>query len=395
MLSNFVYKFAEIKIYCTMSEKEKFSLKDHLYNAPKVAFLAEAIKNVYPSFEKEHFEQEILAEFPNLELKERIAHIRNCLKKYLPQDYRQAVNVILKALPAPLDESRTDDDFGDFIHAPYNDFVAHFGCTEADLHFSLAAIKEITKRFSAEDAIRYFINAFPDETMKTLLEWTSNSNYHVRRLCSEGTRPKLPWSQKINIAPEQTLPILDKLFADKTRYVTRSVANHLNDFAKIQSEIVLNTLENWSKSSKQQTTEMAFITKHSLRTLVKNGNENALSMLGFGNSEGITISDLSHDNEVKIDDYLNFSFKINTKQAKNVVIDYLIYFQSKQGTLSNKKVFKLQAVDMTADQTIDISKRHFFKGDMTTRKLYAGAHRAEIQVNGMVLEGFGFNLSPT
>ena len=158
---------------------------------------------------------------------------QECLKKYLPADYAEAVNILLKALPEPLNENRTDDDFGDFIYAPYSDFVAHYGCIEANLAFSLAALKEMTKRFSAEDAIRYFINAFPKETLKTLYAWTSDSNYHVRRLCSEGTRPKLPWSQKINIPPEDALPILHALFADKTRYVTRSVANHLNDIAKI------------------------------------------------------------------------------------------------------------------------------------------------------------------
>jgi 3-methyladenine DNA glycosylase AlkC len=372
---------------------EKFSLKDHLFNAHKVAMLAKEIKNVYPAFEAERFKEDTLSEFPLLELKERIAHIRNCLKTHLPTGYKDAVEIILKALPAPLDENRTDDDFGDFIYAPYSDFIAHFGCSKADLYFSLAAIKEITKRFSAEDAIRYFINAFPDETMKTLLEWTKDSNYHVRRLCSEGTRPKLPWSQKINVAPMQTLPILNELFADKTRYVTRSVANHLNDFAKIEPNIVLNTLRNWKDSGKQQLAEMDFITKHSLRTLVKNGNENALALLGFGTSEGIEINHLLYDKEVKIDDYLHFSFKINAKQAKNIIIDYIVYFQNKQGALSNKKVFKLQAFDIQSDQTIDISKRHFFKGDMTTRQLYAGKHRVEIQVNGTVLERFEFELA--
>ena len=186
-------------------QQEKFSLKDHLFNAEKVAFLANAILTVYPSFEKKAFEKEIMEAFPQLELKERIAHIRQCLRKYLPSDYRKAVAVILKALPLPLNENLNDDDFGDFIHAPYNDFVAHYGCDAENLTFSLAALKEMTKRFSAEDSIRFFINAFPNETMKTLLEWTKASNYHVRRLCSEGSRPKLPWSQKINITVETAL----------------------------------------------------------------------------------------------------------------------------------------------------------------------------------------------
>ena len=109
--------------------KEKFSLKDHLFNAPKVALLANSIKNTYLTFEDAAFEREVLAAFPSLELKARIVHIRKCLKKYLPADYEEAVNILLKALPEPLNENRTDDDFGDFIYAPYSDFVAYYGCT--------------------------------------------------------------------------------------------------------------------------------------------------------------------------------------------------------------------------------------------------------------------------
>jgi 3-methyladenine DNA glycosylase AlkC len=372
--------------------KEKFSLKDHLFNAVKVALLADALKNVYPTFEKENFEQAVLVAFPRLELKERIVHIRACLKKYLPADYQAAVGVLLSALPPPLDKNLTDDDFGDFIYAPYSDFVAHYGCTQEHLAFSLAALKEMTQRFSAEDAIRYFINAFPKETLKTLYEWTYDDNYHVRRLCSEGTRPKLPWSQKINIQPAEALPILHQLFADKTRYVTRSVANHLNDIAKIQPDTVVETLKIWKNSGKQQETEMSFILKHSTRTLVKNGHEEALTLLGFGNSDGLTVSDLTHDEAVKIGESLAFSFNISATEAKQIVIDYLVYFQSKQGTLTNKKVFKLQTIDIASNKPVTLQKRHVFRADMTTRTLYTGVHKIEIQINGTIMAAFEFDL---
>jgi 3-methyladenine DNA glycosylase AlkC len=372
--------------------KEKFSLKDHLFNAPKIALIAHSIKKAYPAFEKDGFEKEVLAAFPQLELKERIAHIRECLRKYLAADYREAVNILLKALPPPLNEDLTDDDFGDFIYAPFHDFVAHYGCTETDLAFSLAALREMTKRFSAEDAIRYFINAFPKETLKTLNEWAKDPNYHVRRLCSEGTRPKLPWSQKIVIAPDDALPILNALFADKTRYVTRSVANHLNDIAKIQPETVLKTLKTWATSGRQKEAEMTFITKHALRTLVKNGHSEALDLLGVGDSSGITVSNLNHDKTVKIGEGLAFAFDVISAETKNVVIDYIVHFQSKQGTLSNKKVFKLQTFDIEVGKVVSINKRHVFRAEMTTRTLYAGLHKIEIQVNGSILASFEFDL---
>ncbi len=373
-------------------QKEKFSLKDHLFNAPKVVFLAEAISAVYPNFQKNTFEKEVLDAFPSLELKERIAHIRQCLRKYLPTDYREAVGIILNALPAPLDANLTDDDFGDFIHAPYNDFVAYYGCDAENLTFSLAALKEITQRFSAEDSIRFFINAFPNETMQTLEAWSKDSNYHVRRLCSEGSRPKLPWSQKINISAETALPILHQLHADKTRYVTRSVANHLNDIAKNKPDLVIETLKKWQKTKQQSEKELSFILKHSLRTLIKLGNAEALALLGFGDSQQVEINHLQFDDTVKIGEKLNFSFHLHAQAEKALMIDYVVHFQNKQGVMSNKKIFKLQSIDATADSKIHINKRHLFKADMTTRQLYTGTHKIEIQVNGMILAGFEFEL---
>lgn len=372
--------------------EEKFSLKDHLFNEPKVVYLANIIAEVYPNFKKNDFQRAILVAFPNLELKERIVHIRICLKNYLPAEYREAVAIILKALPPALDENLTDNDFGDFIIAPFNDFVAHYGCNADNLAFSLAAIKEITKRFSAEDAIRYFINAFPEATLESLNEWAKDSNYHVRRLCSEGTRPKLPWAQKINISPETALPILDQLYKDKTRYVTRSVANHLNDIAKIKPDLVLDTLAKWKKSQQQHENEMNFIIKHALRTLIKNGHPEALAMLGYGDSSQLSIHSLQYDEKVAIGESLHFSFEVIAETDKTLMIDYIVNFQNKQGQLSNKKVFKLQTVSISAEQSMKIVKRHPFRANMTTRQLYAGVHRVDIQVNGTILSSFTFDL---
>jgi len=145
---------------------ENFSLKDELFNPQKVNQIATEIKNVYQEFEQASFEKETVEAFENLELKERIVHIRDMLAKYLPNDYQEATTIILKALPPELDPNKSDDDFGEFIYAPYGDFVTTFGCNEKHLTFSLNALREITKRFSVEYAIRDFINHFPEETFK-------------------------------------------------------------------------------------------------------------------------------------------------------------------------------------------------------------------------------------
>lgn len=173
-----------------MKAETSFSLADQLFHKEKVTYLAKQFKAAYPRFSQKKFEQEVLASFPDLGLKQRISHITTCLKKYLPKSYPKALSVILEALPEALDPNKTDDDFGDFIFAPLSLYVAHYGCTKKHLEASLLGLKEITMRFSAEEAIRFFINAFPEETLDFLMECARDDHYHVRRLASEGTRPR-------------------------------------------------------------------------------------------------------------------------------------------------------------------------------------------------------------
>jgi 3-methyladenine DNA glycosylase AlkC len=378
--------------YHSTMNKEKFSLKDQLFNETKLRLISEPILINFPNFNQIEFEKEVISAFPDLELKQRISYIRDCLRKYLPEDFRTAAEIILAALPEPLDENKSDNDFGDFIYAPFSDFIAAYGCNKKDLDFSLNTLKEITKRFSAEYAIRSFINAFPEWTIQTLKVWAGDENYHVRRLCSEGTRPKLPWAQKINIKAELPLPILDLLYKDKTRFVTRSVANHLNDISKINPELVLNTLQRWKESGLQEDSEMNFMIKHALRTLVKSGNKQALAFLGHSGSGGIELSDLQYIKLVEIGSFQCFSFKLKSETSLTVVVDYILYMQNKQGKMNSKKVFKLKTQELQTNKLIHFSKNHLFKADMSTRQLYPGEHRIEIQVNGTIMDGFYFEL---
>ncbi len=364
---------------------EKFSLKDHLFNKTKIAQIAGEIHNVYPSFRENQFTREVVAKFPELELKARITWIAECLKRHLPVDYREAVGVMLRALPAPNNPDLSDDDFGDFIYAPYNEFIARYGCNKKDLSFSLNALYELTMRFSAEDAIRYFINAFPKETMEKLLLWSKDSHYHVRRLCSEGTRPKLPWSQKINIPVTAPIPILDNLFSDSTRFVVRSVANHVNDISKVDANLAIEKLSQWKKSGKQTQKEMDYIIRHSLRTLVKDGNPKALKLLGVSHKVDVSVSNFTLPAKVKMNSALEFSFTLQAKENANIIADYILYFQNKTGKLNGKKVFKLKKLSINKGESVVLTKRHALREQMTTRKLFRGEHEIEIQINGKPL----------
>ncbi|MEM1254084.1 MAG: DNA alkylation repair protein [Cyanobacteria bacterium P01_H01_bin.21] len=374
-----------------MKAKSSFSLKDQLFNPGKVEYLGGLISQVYPGFDQAAFHSDVVEAFPSLELKQRIAHISNCLHQYLPDAYPAALDIMLGSLPPALDPTKTDDDFGDFIFAPLSLFVATYGCTQNHLERSLQALKEITKRFSAEDAIRYFINAFPDETCGFLLNCAQDENYHVRRLASEGTRPKLPWSQKLVIDYRQPLPILELLFADNTRYVTRSVANHLNDISKVDPTLVIETLTRWNASGKQTADEMTFITKHGLRSQTKQGNPEALALIGFGTKPDIEIIHLSTTTPVvEIGEAFEFTLELRANRAQNLLVDYLMVFAS-NGKKQPQKVFKIKQLELADGEVVQLKKRHPMRL-MTTRRLTLGEHRIILQVNGQAFNSLSFEL---
>ncbi len=371
---------------------EKFSLKDELFNPKKVHQIASEIKGAYGAFEQESFEKEVTDKFDELELKERIAYIRDMFAKYLPSDYVEATTILLKALPKELDPTKTDDDFGEFIYAPYGDFVATFGCSEEHLDFSLQALAEMTKRFTVEYAIRDFINLFPKESFEMLEACSLSPNYHERRLASEGCRPKLPWGKKLNTHYAKPIFLLDNLYMDKTRFVTRSVANHLNDIAKLDAVLVIETLKRWKDAKKQEEKEMDFIVSHSLRTLVKDGNVEALALLGYGANPAIAIENFKVNSlAVKVGEALEFSFDIKAEADEALMVDYVLYFQTKAGKLT-PKVHKIKKLDVKKGKSVKLSKRHLFKANMTTRKLYSGEHKLVLQINGKMFEEIVFEL---
>ncbi len=373
-----------------MKAKPSFSLKDQLFNAEKVAWLARRFARAYPAFPRQAFRRDVVAAFPELELKERIAHIATCLRGALPDDYNAAVEIILRARPPELDPTKSDGDFGDFIIAPLGHFVALNGCTAEHLETSLRALHALTRRFSMEDAVRYFLNAFPDETLVFLHACAEDENYHVRRLASEGTRAKLPWAQKLDVPYGAPLPILDKLYADPTRYVTRSVANHLNVVSKLDPPLVLATLERWQESGGQEAGEMAWMTTHALRTLTKRGDQAALAFLGFGGQPDIAISDFTTSTPVvKIGEALQFTLTFRARKAQKLVVDYLMEFAgdgaAAEARKGGRKVFKLKQLDLEKGQVVTLRKKHPMRL-MTTRPLYAGEHRITLQVNGQAYE---------
>ena len=373
-----------------MTSNKGFSLKDQLFNLEKVRYFAGLFLAADPNFDAVGFEAEVMETMLDLELKARMNLISEVLDNYLPIEFSRAAKSIHAALPPPLDPLKTDDDFGLFIFGALGEYVARNG--QDDLHVSLPLLREITKRSSMEFALRHFLNAAQDETMAALEDWVQDDHYHVRRLVSEGTRPTLPWGLKTGLAVTDPIPFLDALHAYNTRFVTRSVANHLNDISKKNPQLVVDTLTRWKGLNQQTPEELDWITRHALRTLVKKGDKAALALLGYHDQPDIKVSNLSITPSVSIGEFSEFNFDIKANSDENLMVDYIIDFVKSNGATS-PRVFKLKKLSMKNGQTLSLHKKHRFLKGATTFTHYAGAHRLTLQINGQNFGSCKFELT--
>lgn len=371
-----------------------FSLKDQLFNADSLGDLAAEYSAAIPDFDAVDFHREVVAGLEGRELMERLEWIADCVEKRLAPDFVIMAAQLEAAMPAPLDPTLRDDDFGRFIHAVPGILAVRHGL-EHQRERALDLLHAATQRFSMEFYIRPFLNRWPDETMARLRRWAEDENYHVRRLVSEGTRPKLPWAKKIDLDPTESLPLLDTLHADPTRYVTRSVANHLNDIAKIAPDQVISRLNDWHEADRQDKRELDWMTRHGLRTLVKHGEPGALALLGYHHDAPIAVAELTlARDELAIGETLDLSVVLETRGETPVpvLVDYVITFHRPSGR-QGRKVFKLKQGLVPAGGGLRMTKAHRLKGNATTFTLHPGPHRVAIQVNGKVMDEIGFDLT--
>lgn len=360
--------------------EEKFMLREVLNNN-NIEQLSNRILKTWNKFNKKAFITEIERELNNLSFGDRSKLICEKLKQYLPDSYEKALNILINSLQKELVGNEMPKN-EDFIIMPQCLFVSKYGLEHFDI--SINALYEMTKRFTAEGDIRYFILKYPEKTEYILLKWAEDKNFHVRRLASEGSRPRLPLGIRLpnyQKNPSPVIKILEKLKKDPELYVRRSVANNLNDISKDNPKIVTDLLKIWSKDKSE---EMRWLIKHSLRTLLKEGNKEALALLGyFSIEEDIIVENLVLDkNKVKIGEDFNFSFQIksNTSKTKNLMIDYIIHHKKANGK-NTPKVFKLSKKILNPSDKLYISKNHSFKL-ISTRKYYSGDHYLEIKING-------------
>ena len=339
------------------------------------------ISAVWPKFPAKQFLHDVFAAgWEPLELKQRVRHISRMLRVHLPADYPEALDIVVKTAGRYIDRHGERLTF-EYIFLP--DFVEFHGVGAPD--HSIPALETITRWSSAEFAVRPFLQQYPERMYARMLAWSEHSSPMVRRLSSEGIRPRLPWGMGVPALkrdPSPILPILENLKDDPAETVRRSVANNLNDIAKDRPDPVLGIAARWLGRSP----ETDWIVRHASRGLLKKGNASALAHFGFVQGvEGVEVSGLDCPETVPVGGRLDFSFSIkNTSAAPaRIRLEYGIDYQTLSGKISNK-VFKIKELEFLSGQTERISRHQGFQ-DFTTRKHYPGAHRLRILVNGKAL----------
>jgi 3-methyladenine DNA glycosylase AlkC len=274
---------------------------------------------------------------------------------------------------------------------------------QLSLEQGLYYLQQITEFFSAEFAIRHFILRQPEQVLVVLQSWLEHDNHHVRRLVSEGTRPRLPWGVRLPIfieQPELVIPLLTALRDDEEEYVRRSVANHLNDIAKDHPDLVIEIAQDWLSTeslkglSSEKKLNRTKLIRHACRTLFKQANPDALSLFGYGAVDDLQCSIELHNNVVPWGGDLVFDLAVTGKEVKNnkFMIDYIIHYKKANGKLA-PKVFKWLDRREVLTQGNSFQKKQSFKA-ISTRKYYPGLHKIEIIMNGIKKAEAEFELSP-
>ncbi len=370
-------------------------LSKNVINENNTHELGLRIKNSWSKFDLKGFDQEIKENLPSQELGERIQQVRKSLYHFLPGDYGQALEILLSSLPGILEKDAFDSKLdlssqNGFIMISLTSFVARYGLDQYQL--SMDALKEMTQRFSAEGSIRFFIEKYPERTLKTFQSWVKDESPHVRRLVSEGTRPRLPMTMSLGAFkkdPGPIIPFLEILKNDPELFIRRSVANNLNDISKDNPSIVTDLLKKWNKDKSKA---MQWLIKHSLRTLEKQGNNEALEILGFSNNPKIELKSFTLKNKkITLGQSLEMKLELSSTSSgeENLLIDYIIYHVKANQQLK-PKVFKWSKKRLKGGE-ITIFKKHSFK-KISTRKYYSGVHEVHIQINGKVITKDVFTL---
>ncbi len=363
-----------------MADTERKALKD-IFDETRFELIAKDVAAVWRPFDVERFLAVGLHDHAQLSLLQRLRRVSMALRKTLPPDYPEALDILFKLA------TRTESGF---VSLFLPDFVGQYG--QDNFELSMQALMTFTKLGSAEFAVREFLRTDLSKTLRVMMDWSLDEDEHVRRLASEGSRPRLPWSFKLQAiidAPELTYPILANLAQDPSLYVRKSVANHLNDVSKDHPEWLLNTLAKWPRDHPHP----IWIAKRALRTLIKAGHPGAL--LHVGASEEVSVEVMRFDVSpiaLSLGDKVTLSVELQSQSDKSqqLVVDYRVHYVKKSGGTS-PKVFKMKELALEPRGQVGLKRLQHIK-NFSTRTHYCGQHLVELMVNGKCLARSSFEI---
>jgi 3-methyladenine DNA glycosylase AlkC len=353
-----------------MAETKAPALKE-MFNAARFRSVAKEVAALYPAFETKRFLARSLTGLDDLTLTQRLRRMTESLHATLPSNYRQALGILRRLAP------RIDQGFTSLF---LPDFVGLYGLD--DFETSMDALRYFTSFGSSEFAVRDFLRRDLSRTLAIMATWSRDPDEAIRRLASEGCRPRLPWSFHLDALiadPSPVIPIVENLRNDSSLYVRKSVANHLNDIAKDHPTWVLDRLERWPLDQPNT----AWIAKRALRTLIKQGDRRALAIIGAGKKPEVVLHKLAiRPRKICLGERLTLSFVLESESTdpQRLVVDYIIHYVKKSGGTS-PKVFKLKELTLPSRASIHLSRSQAIQ-DFTTRVHHAGRHEVEIVVNG-------------
>lgn len=367
----------------------------NLFSKPLIEQMAAHLQRVEPRFDAPAFIEQASRDLDALELMDRSRQIATALGHCLPRDFLRARKAVLASLhpeeQAELSQMVMDErGIRGWAIMPIGQYVAAYGMHHYDEAMEL--LKALTKRFSAEFAVRPFIAQDQARAFTHLARWAQDANVHVRRLASEGSRPRLPWGQRLPALiqdPSPLMPLLMLLRDDSSEYVRRSVANNLNDIAKDHPDWLVEQLgRHWAAAGAHRKRLM----RHGCRTLVKAGHPGALRLLGYDTAQVRVDALQLAERKVLFGENLGFSVQLQSTSARaqQLVVDYVVYLRKANGALS-PKVFKWKQVNLPAGERLELAKQHSFRA-VTTRRYYPGEHALAVQINGVQFAKQSFTL---
>ena len=349
-------------------------LKDNV-NSEVVALLAERATTVLPGFPRTQFIKRVTPQLDPLELKDRINLIADELAADLPDDYPTAV----KAITA----MSQSDEVKEWSAWPLCSFVERHGVDHPVE--SLEAMETLTVSWTCEFAIRPFLAQHLELTRTYLRRWVQHQHESVRRLPSEGTRPLLPWGPKVPALTEDPMigiELLTELRHDPSETVRRSVANHLNDVAKANPDLVISVLSGWTAETPPVDDRLV---RHALRTLVKNGVPGALQLLGFTTEPEVTVTFTTAPDTARLGDHLHLYATVASTGDRQqlLAVDFVIHHVNANGKTS-PKVFKWTTVTLEPGEQVELTKRRLLQ-TASTRTYHSGHHIVEIKIAGQIM----------